>query len=266
MNMPTLNIADLSLAIVWLYFGIRGYLRGLVKEAGSLAAVVLAFYCAGTYHRTLTPHLTKYISGDYAGTASYLLLFTVTLLGVWFLALAISGIVKVTMTQWADRLFGGAFGLGKGVALTAVLLFLIHLAAPHPDFLKDSRLVPVIDQLSAKLIRFIPPDINEKLRRLGKKNPFKAAATQSEQKPAPAKAAVETKARDAAASPEKKPAPTAKATEKAKTEAQHKDAKAQGPDKKTPAADTHAAKSDGKPKGASAGKTAAKAESTEKKP
>lgn len=252
MNMPTLNIADLSLAIVWLYFGIRGYLRGLVKEAGSLAAVVLAFYCAGTYHRTLTPHLTKYISGDYAGTASYLLLFTVTLLGVWFLALAISGIVKVTMTQWADRLFGGAFGLGKGVALTAVLLFLIHLAAPHPDFLKDSRLVPVLDQLSAKLIRFIPPDINEKLRRLGKKNPFKAA--------------VETKARDAAASPEKKPAPTAKASEKAKAEAQHKDAKAQGPDKKTPAADTHAAKSDGKPKGASAGKTAAKAESTEKKP
>ena len=135
---PTLNIADLSLAILWLFFAVRGYMRGLVKEAGSLAAIVTAFYLAGAYHKQLAPNLTEYISGNYAGTAAYLLIFTVTLLGVWFVALAISGIVKITMTQWADRFFGGGFGLAKGVILTAVLLFLLRLAAPDPDFLKGS--------------------------------------------------------------------------------------------------------------------------------
>jgi uncharacterized membrane protein required for colicin V production len=199
-GMPTLNITDLDLAIIWLFCSIRGYMRGLVKEVGSLAALAMGFYCAGTYHKALAPHLTDYISGNYAGTAAYLLIFTVTLIGVWMLALAISGIVKITMTQWADRLFGGAFGLAKGVLITAAILFLIHLASPHPDFLKGSILIPVLDRVSARLVHFIPPDINQKLRGLGKKTTQviarpeaakkatdKAQPEQNDKKAAPAK-------------------------------------------------------------------------------
>jgi len=162
--MPHFNIADLALALLWLYCSFRGYLRGLVKEIGSLAAIALGFYCAGTYHNTMAPNLTPYISGNYAGTAAYLIIFTVTLLGVWFLTLAVSGVVKITMTEWANRFFGGAFGLLKGVLITAVILFLIQLAAPHPDFLKGSRLVPVLEQFTSRFVRYIPPDIHQKLR------------------------------------------------------------------------------------------------------
>ncbi len=204
---PTLNIADLSLAILWLFFAVRGYMRGLVKEAGSLAAIVMAFYLAGAYHKQLAPNLTEYISGNYAGTAAYLLIFTVTLLGVWFVALTISGIVKITMTQWADRFFGGGFGLVKGVILTAVLLFLLRLAAPDPDFLKGSLLVPVLDKMSTKLVNYIPPDINEKLRKFSKKelpDPINAAL---EKKAAAAAAAAAAAIGDKKpAEPEKKPA------------------------------------------------------------
>lgn len=191
--MPTLNIADLTLAIVWLYFTIRGYLRGLVKEVGSLAAIAMGFYCAGTYHKVLAPHLTPYISGNYAGTAAYLLIFTVALLGVWFLALAISGIVKITMTQWADRFFGGGFGLLKGMLVTAVILFLIHLATPHPAFLKGSRLVPILERISARLVHFIPPDINQKLRSLGHKAPTATITPAQKKKAAAAPAKAEKK-------------------------------------------------------------------------
>lgn len=168
--MPTLNIADLTLGIIWLFFSFRGYMRGLVKEVGSLAAIATGFYCAGTYHKALAPKLTEFISGNYADTAAYLIIFTAALIAVWFLALAVSGIVKITMTQWADRFFGGGFGLAKGVILTAVVLFLIHLAAPHPDFLKGSTLVPVLEKVSVRLIAYIPPDIHKKLRALGKKD------------------------------------------------------------------------------------------------
>ncbi|MHC1791595.1 CvpA family protein [Solidesulfovibrio sp.] len=223
--MPTLNIADLSLAIVWLFFGVRGYMRGLVKEAGSLAAIITAFYLAGSYHKTLAPNLTEYISGNYAGTAAYLLIFTVVLLGVWFVALAISGIVKVTMTQWADRFFGGGFGLAKGVILTAVLLFLLRLAMPDPDFLKGAMLVPVLDKVSAKLVNYIPPDINEKLRRFGKKelpDPIKAAL---EKKAAAAAAATAAAVQDKKpADPDKKPADAPKAADKKAEPARDKDA------------------------------------------
>lgn len=223
-SMPTLNIADLCLAIIWLFFSLRGYMRGLVKEVGSLAAIVMGFYCAGTYHKALAPHLSEYISGNYASTAAYLIIFTVALVTVWFVALAVSGMVKVTMTQWADRFFGGGFGLIKGVILTAVFLFLIHLASPNPDFLKGSHLVPVLERVSGKLVQYIPPDINEKLRKFGKKDlpePTKAASekksAEPEKKPADApKANTERNhAEPAKAAPEKKPAEPAKtATDK----------------------------------------------------
>ncbi|KHK02682.1 CvpA family protein [Desulfovibrio sp. TomC] len=243
---PTLNIADLSLAIIWLFFAVRGYMRGLVKEAGSLAAIITAFYLAGTYHKALAPNLSEYISGNYAGTAAYLLIFTVVLLGVWFVALAISGIVKVTMTQWADRFFGGGFGLVKGVILTAVLLFLLRLAMPDPDFLKGSMLVPVLDKVSGKLVNYIPPDINEKLRRFGKKelpDPIKAAL---ERKAAAAAAATAAAVMDKKpADPDKKPAEAPKAEDKhpapeaakpaGKKPAEPAKEPAKEPDKKPPA-------------------------------
>ncbi len=254
--MPALNIADLSLAIVWLFFSIRGYLRGLVKEVGSLAAIVAGFYCAGTYHKALAPHLTEYISGNYAGTAAYLLIFTVSLIAVWFVALAVSGMVKVTMTQWADRFFGGAFGLAKGVILTAVILFLIHLASPNPDFLRGSLLVPVLDKVSARLVHYIPPDINEKLRKFGKKDPVEAVKAATDKKPEPAKAQAEKKPEPAKAEPakaqaEKKPAepaksePDKKPAEPAKAGGDKKKADAaQAEPRKEPAAKKPAAKKD----------------------
>lgn len=260
--MPTLNIADLSLAIVWLFFAIRGYMRGIVKEAGSLAAIVLGFYVAGAYHKTLTPHLTEYISGNYAGTAAYLILFTVTLLGVWFVALAVSGMVRVTMTQWADRFFGGGFGLAKGVVLTAALLFLIHLAAPNPDFLKGSMLVPLLEKVSTKLANYIPPDLNEKLRKFSHKDAID-----------PIKAAMEKKAEQAKAGTDKKPPEKAEAdkpAEKAKApEAKKPDADkkpAEKPKKAEPAKENREAKSGEKHKSASPDKTAAQADTGEKKP
>ena len=97
--MPHFNIADLALALIWLYCSFRGYLRGLVKEVGSLAAIATGFYCAGVYHKALAPRVAQYISGNYAGTAAYLIIFTAALFGVWFLTLAASGIVKITMTE-----------------------------------------------------------------------------------------------------------------------------------------------------------------------
>lgn len=169
--MPHFNIADLALALIWLYCSFRGYLRGLVTEIGSLAAIATGFYCAGTYHKALAPHLTPYISGNYAGTAAYLIIFAGALFGVWFLTLAVSGIVKITMTQWADRFFGGAFGLAKGFLITAAVLFLIQLAMPHPEFLKGSRLVPVLEQVTSHFVRYIPPSINTKLRSWAKTLP-----------------------------------------------------------------------------------------------
>jgi len=240
--MPHFNIADLALALIWLYCSFRGYLRGLVKEVGSLAAIATGFYCAGVYHKALAPRVAQYISGNYAGTAAYLIIFTAALFGVWFLTLAASGIVKITMTEWADRFFGGAFGLMKGVLLTAVILFLVQLAAPHPDWIKDARLVPVLERLTSRFVQYIPPGINEKLRAWTKNVPSAAVAADDKKKPAsPARPDMTEKTADqakAAAAPKKSEATggSATATAASKTAA-GKEPAVSSPKTPSPAAD-----------------------------
>jgi uncharacterized membrane protein required for colicin V production len=158
-----MNIADLVLLLAWGFFFLRGYMRGLVKEVGSLAALVVGFYAAANYHQEVTPYLSSHISGNYAQIAAYLLVFTASLLGVWFLVLGLSRLVSITMTQWADKLFGGAFGLAKGVLLAAVVFFFMTTLGHKPDFLKTSRLAPFVEMAGDLVAGYIPPDIKDKL-------------------------------------------------------------------------------------------------------
>ncbi|QLA15248.1 CvpA family protein [Desulfolutivibrio sulfoxidireducens] len=159
-----MNIADLVLLLAWGFFFLRGYMRGLVKEVGSLAALIVGFYAAANYHQEVTPYLSGHISGNYAQIAAYLLVFTASLLAVWFLVLGLSKLVSITMTQWADKLFGGAFGLAKGVLLAAVVFFFMTTLGHRPDFLKSSRLAPFVEKAGDLVSGYVPPDIKSKLQ------------------------------------------------------------------------------------------------------
>ena len=160
-----MNIADLALGLIWGFFFIRGYFRGLVRELGALAALVSGFYLAKTYQGELAPYLTEYITGNYAEIAAYLLIFTVALMCVWLLVLGLAGLVKVATAQWADHLFGGLFGLTKGVVLTAAVLFIFSMLSPNrPEFLTGSKLVPLLDKVSAALSGYVPENLMEKVR------------------------------------------------------------------------------------------------------
>jgi membrane protein required for colicin V production len=160
-----MNIADLALGLVWGFFFIRGYFRGLVRELGALAALICGFYMARAYQGWLAPYLTEYVAGNYAGIAAYILLFTATLLCVWLLVLGVAGLVKVATAEWADHLFGGLFGLIKGVVLTAAVLFLFSMLSPdRPDFMTGSKLVPLLDKVSGALSGYVPENLMEKVR------------------------------------------------------------------------------------------------------
>jgi len=160
-----MNVADMVLAIVWIFFFIRGYFRGLVQELGALAALVCAFYLAKTYSPMAAPYLTGWVTGSSATAAAYILIFVLSLFAVWMLVLGLAGLVKVAMVQWADRLFGGVFGLAKGVMLTAAILFIyIQVAGAKPEWLAHSKLAPLLDSIVNALSGYAPPALVEKIK------------------------------------------------------------------------------------------------------
>lgn len=161
-----MNIADLAILVISGFFFFRGYSRGLVKEAASLIGLLFGFQAANSYSEQLAPHLNSILSNpQHAKPAAYIIIFIGTMLLVSLAAAAISKLLKLAMIKWADSLFGGLFGLGKGILIIAILLFLVTMFTPKPDFLANSRLAPQVAKVTSYLSQYVPEDLKKTFER-----------------------------------------------------------------------------------------------------
>ncbi|GFK95238.1 hypothetical protein NNJEOMEG_03096 [Fundidesulfovibrio magnetotacticus] len=162
-----MNIADLTLLIIWGFFFVRGYIRGLVKEAASILALILGFKLAVAYSPALSPHLTPLVSNPaFAAPAAFLILFVGVMIACSLLVSGLTTLMKLTLIDWANKFFGGFFGLAKGILVTALILWVWTVLLPRPDFMASSRLVPVLEKVDGFLTQYIPPDWKQKLKNL----------------------------------------------------------------------------------------------------
>jgi len=180
------NIADLALLIIWGFFFFRGYYRGLVKEAASILALILGFKLAVAYSPQVAPHLTSLVSNPaFASPAAFLLIFVAVMIGCSFLVSGLTALMKLTLIDWANKFFGGFFGLAKGILITAVVLWLWTVLLPRPDFMASSRLVPVLEKVDSYISQYIPPDWKKKLKSLTPPPVVPQKKTVEEPKPQP---------------------------------------------------------------------------------
>jgi membrane protein required for colicin V production len=162
-----MNITDLALLIIWGFFFFRGYFRGLIKEAASILALYLGFKLAVAYSPDLSPHLAQLVSNPaFAGPAAFILIFVGVMIGCSLVVASIAGLMKLTLIDWANKAFGGLFGLAKGLILTAVILWVWTALLPRPDFMQSSKLLPMLDKVDAVISQQIPPDWKQKLKSL----------------------------------------------------------------------------------------------------
>jgi membrane protein required for colicin V production len=110
-----LGIIALSVAL--------GIWRGLIKEVLSLVTWILAFWLALTLWTPLAGFLARYIDSPTArgALAFALLLVAVLVIGALFTRFASKSLAKSAL-DGLNRLFGGLFGLARGVAIVLALL------------------------------------------------------------------------------------------------------------------------------------------------
>ena len=162
-----MNIVDLSLLIIWGFFFFRGYYRGLVKEAASILALVLGFKLAVAYSPQVSPHLTPLVSNPaFAAPAAFIIIFVGVMVACSFVVTGLTALMKLTLIDWANKFFGGFFGLAKGILITAVVLWIWLVLLPKPEFMESSRLVPVLEKVDGYISQYIPPDWKQKLKSL----------------------------------------------------------------------------------------------------
>jgi membrane protein required for colicin V production len=153
------NWVDPILLVILFLFGLRGYFKGFFRESFSLGGLVVGFIAAVRYddliavaaaaHANLSPFILK---GVAFVAVFFIVYFAFSLIG-W----ALHRSAKMLFLRTVNHLGGIAIGLGKGAAITALIIFFLTSSAwisrSTKERLEDSYLVPPLAQLAVEIIR-----------------------------------------------------------------------------------------------------------------
>jgi len=155
-----MNWIDLTLLVVLLLFGLRGYFRGLFREVFSLLGLFAGLVGAVRYAESLAA-----LVGTYWNAAPFILkgagfvicffvIYVLFNLTGWLLHRS----AKALFLQTVNRFGGVVLGLGKGAALSALMVFTVTSTALVPpsarEKLDQAYLVSPLASLADTLIRF----------------------------------------------------------------------------------------------------------------
>ncbi|MGC6511699.1 MAG: CvpA family protein [Parvibaculales bacterium] len=164
-------------------------LRGFTKETLSITGWGLALL--GTlYSFPLTRPLARnFIAPDWLSDGIVLVTtFVLLLIGFSLITNFVAKKMKKSNFGNLDRVLGGAFGVARGLLIIVFAYYVILLLLPyedHPDWLKNGKLVPLIQTGTTHIMRIIPmenlsdriPAIDQMLREPGYEDFLKGTLT-----------------------------------------------------------------------------------------
>lgn len=128
MSLDAIGWVDAALLALLLVSVVIGFWRGLLFEVMSLAGWIVAYIGAQIFGVQLAPHLPFGAPGSAVQLAAALAIVFVLVLIVWGLFSALlRRLVQSSPLNGLDRLFGGAFGLLRGVLIALVVVTLVQL-------------------------------------------------------------------------------------------------------------------------------------------
>jgi membrane protein required for colicin V production len=163
-----MNLLDLAILIVVVLIAVRGFYRGIIQEAATLVGIIASFFLAFYYYNDLAHFLQRYFQNYLVAIYffSFLLLLALSFFLFRALGLLIKKMVQFTLFGWADRTFGGIFGLIKGGVVVFFLVTLLTLLLPKQNSLiNQSRLFPSVISLTDQITLLIPGKITEDFNR-----------------------------------------------------------------------------------------------------
>jgi membrane protein required for colicin V production len=128
------NWIDPILLVIPFLFGLRGYFKGLFRETFSLGGLIVGFMLAARYDEPVANLAESYwdVSPFILKGTAYVAIFFV----VYFLFAVVCWVLhrsaKVFFLRTINRIGGIAVGLGKGMAVTDLIVFFLTLSAWIP--------------------------------------------------------------------------------------------------------------------------------------
>ena len=167
-----MNFLDYIILIPLIYLTVKGILRGFIREAASLAGIVLGICLGNVFQPDVSKVLFRFLPGsNFVPLISLALIFVVILilcnLAGWGLRL----LFKKVFLGWFDRLMGGVFAVLKTIFLAYVVIIILTFYVPAKGpLITESLLAPWIIRSYQAVIGLVSPDHynNWKRKILGK--------------------------------------------------------------------------------------------------
>jgi membrane protein required for colicin V production len=158
-----MNWLDIIIILPALWFGYKGFKKGLVKEIASLAALFLGIWVAVVFSHYLESLLSSKTGLDenYIPLTAFAILFILTIILVHLLSSSLDKLVKAVAMNWLNMIAGTAFGLIKALLIVGALIFVfdqfivVELELIPQEVLDNSLLYQPINDL----IEFVYPKL-----------------------------------------------------------------------------------------------------------
>src|SRR5512136_61079 len=129
-----MNFVDILIWAVLLFFLVKGFLKGLVKEACSLLGLLAGGWAAFKYHNYLAEAVRPFIHlpPSIALVLSFIFIFLVMGLLFYLLGHLLTVVCKIMLLGGVNRVGGVLFGFLEGGFLLCMVLYL-GSAKPAPE-------------------------------------------------------------------------------------------------------------------------------------
>jgi membrane protein required for colicin V production len=159
MNLTWIDFVVIAIiAISTIFAMLRGFVSETLSIVGWAAAALAALYF-GHYGVPIFAHFVK--AEWLAKVLGYAAVFFIVLIPISMASFRISQGVRESSVGLVDRTLGALFGIARGLVIVGGLYILFSLFVPlrdQPASLKESRLLPVIQDSAEALIALAPPE------------------------------------------------------------------------------------------------------------
>ena len=158
--MPTfseLNLFDLVVAVIFLFFLVRGLWVGFMRQLAAFFALVGSYYLAGQYAARVLPFTERFVDNPkLTFLVSFIIVFLVAALVFTLIGKVLHRFMQITLLGWLDRSSGLVLGGVKAAVVASLLyMFLASSLSTTNELLRKSYSSPYLKQGAVILQSFI---------------------------------------------------------------------------------------------------------------
>lgn len=167
-----LSWIDIGIVIILLVSVVVAMFRGFVKEAISLASLILAVWLAMNYfdqlalilpadidETTLSLGGAEIVLDKLRASIAFVVIGVGVLVAGALLNQVLGKVTRLPVLRGIDRLLGALFGLVRGGAIVVLVILVAAMTSfPRTEIWETSRILPWFETAAREVIRYLPPE------------------------------------------------------------------------------------------------------------